>query len=425
MQILSDDKEIKAHRIQLMQYLNEQGLDAQAILSISRRSEATRYESGEPIMTQGEKDPHVSFLLTGKALVRLNSDNGERILGERDAISVLGEISYFNETPASATVEVAPGESAVVMRLTYDQFGEVIGEYPQVREVLTRIGDMRLISQYNGFTSYKMFMDMIGWRRDRFAINRTFMPKFEETLKELIIKQLGGEDRLLEVGDGPGIVSEILMDENPDLLKHLYIQAAKLEDAIAVPHIPLPSDFRRAQYLQEEFAHIVALQVFNTVPPSRVDQQYKIAARLLPKGGHLFMVKLRMLNVNYTVGNREPELLFSILERLVESTWPNAAEGKSLIDMTFLDADLDPLMEWNKIFGNKVKSGEIELPAGLDGEERVLLGLLFDQAKHSVFDPDEIHFEWLSWKGSQHGLELQDSEHRPEIGYFYHLFRKS
>jgi len=424
MQRLSNEQDINTHRLALMQYLNTQHLDAQAILGISRRSEPCLYEVGEAILTQGATDKFVYFQLTGKSYVRLKTEEDERILGEREAVSVLGEISFFNKTPATATVEVAPPAACVVMRISYDDFGDVIEEYPQVREILSRIGDMRIISQYNGFTSFKLFMDMIGWLRDRFAINRAPMPAFEYNLNKSVLENFGPHDRLLEVGDGPGVVCEVIYEQKPELLEHLYIQAARLEQAITDPHRAQPSDFHRGQYLDEQFEHIVALQVFNTIPPSRIDQQFEIASRLLAPGGHLFMVKLRLLNVQYTVGNPEPELLFSILDMLVERAWPDALAGDPLINTVFLDADLDPLMEWNKNFCEGVRSGRFVLPDDMEGEDRVMLQLLHGQAGAGIFDPDELHFEWLSWKGSEHGLQLEESEHRPELGYFFHRFRK-
>ena len=423
MRVLLYNDEVVRLRQRLMKYLNEIELDAAAILSISRQAEPVAYEPGEVILRQGVQEHYVYFLIIGQALIRLKTDKEERVLGDRKPVSLLGEISFFNGTPATATVEAAPDSRVLLFRLDYKVFADIVETYPQVREVLARIGDMRLVSQYNGLASYTMFMEMIGWRRDRFAINRAVMPPFELVLDTVFLPRVKETDRILEVGDGPGIVCETIAEKRPEQQEYLYIQATRLEEAIAKPFLPTPSDLTRAQYHTQTFDQMVALEVFNRMSPGRIGEQFTIAKRLLNAGAYLLLVKLRLLNIQYDDHLANSQLLFATLESLVERTWPNVTEGGHLIETVFMDADLDPLMEWNRLFVEHMKMESLTIPKGLQGEERVLLDLLMGQARAGRFDPDEILFEWLAWQGAQHGLQLEHSGHFPEIGFFYHLFR--
>ncbi|MBI3994152.1 MAG: cyclic nucleotide-binding domain-containing protein [Candidatus Lambdaproteobacteria bacterium] len=423
MHVLLYNDEVVRLRQRLMQYLNEIELDAAAILSISRQTEPVAYDPGEAILHQGVQEHYVYFLIIGRALIRLKTDTEERVLGDRTPVSLLGEISFFNKTPATATVEAAPDSRVLLFRLDYKVFAEIVETYPQVREVLARIGDMRLISQYNGLASYNMFMEMIGWRRDRFAINRAVMPPFELVLDTVFLPRVKETDRILEVGDGPGIVCETIAEKRPQQQQQLFIQATHLEEAIAKPFFPTPSDLTRAQYHTQTFDQLVALEVFNRMSPGRIGEQFAIAKRLLNPGAHLLLVKLRLLNIVYDDQQANSQLLFATLESLVERTWPNITMGGQLIETVFMDADLDPLMEWNRVLAQRMKAEQLSIPQSLQGEERVLLELLLDQVRSARFDPDEVLFEWLSWQGTQHGLQLEHSGHQPEIGFFYHLFR--
>ena len=47
-------------------------------------------------------------------------------------------------------------------------------DHPEFQEILARIGELRLLTQKQGLAPYAQFMNLIGWRRDRFA--RFFEP---------------------------------------------------------------------------------------------------------------------------------------------------------------------------------------------------------------------------------------------------------
>lgn len=425
MRLLETSDELQALRTDLMQFFNEFGLAAEPILSMARRVEPTEYEPGEVIIEQGARDEYIYFLVSGNIEITIQRQERSEVLGERGPVTLLGEISYFNDTPATATVRVRNDAPAVIFRLSYRDFTEVLEEYEAVRPVLARIGDMRVITQHNGFASWHFFMNMIGWKHDRLAVNRALFPYLERAVNWVLLPQLKQGDRILDVGDGPGLVCEIIHESRPEWDEHLYVQSTHLEEAILNPVYPYPSDFSRARYLRERFNAIVALQVFNHVHPDHISEQFQIAARLLEEQGLLLVVRLRVVTVSYGASMTDTDLLFKDLERLVEETWPGVLEGEPLVKVGFMDADLDPLMEWNPTLCDKVNAGEIKLPSYMAGVEKPLLTVLMEQARMRVFDPDEVHFHWLVWQGSHHGFTLESSDNQPDVSFFYQLYRRT
>lgn len=423
MRVLANDSNESQYQRAMMEFLNTYGLDAAAILGMARRSEPVLYEPGEAILRQGRMEGYVYFLIQGRIRIRLETNGEQRIVGDRAPVTVLGEISYFNGTPATATVEVTSAGPAIAMRVSYASFTEVVEQFPAVRSTLARIGEMRVISQFNGFIRYKYFMDLIGWKRDRFAVNRALFPILEHTVRTLLLPRVEAAHRLLEVGDGPGVVCELLHELRPEFLENLFLQATYLEEAVTNPFQAQPSDLSRATYLNEKFEHIVALQVFNIVPPGRIAEQFELAKKLLVPGGRLLIVKLRVLSIHYPTGTADTRLLYQDLEDLMERVWPNATGGGPLIQVTFMDADLDPLMEWNPLFCERVVTGEIGLPAGLQTAERAMLSVILRQARGGLFNPDEVHFHWLAWNAAKHGFRLEHSEQNPESAYFHLLLQ--
>lgn len=421
MQVLRSDARERRYREELMQFLNKFGLDAAAILGMSRVAELVQYPPGGTILRQGKHEPHVYFLIAGNIRIHAEVEGESRIFGERPPVTLLGEISYFNNTPATATVEATPEGPAVLLRVSYPVFTEILREHPGVRATLARIGDLRVISGYNGFMSYPFFMEQIGRKRDRFAVNRALFPAFERTIRSTLLPILEDHHRVLDVGDGPGIVNELLSDVRPALSPRLFIQATRLEEAIAQPYTPQSSDLSRARYLRERFHHIVALQVFNVIPPDRIEEQFRLARKLLLPRGHLLIVKLNLLSLHYSSDTADTRLLYRDLEDLLERAWPGMSEWRPLIQVSFLDADVDPLMEWNPVFCGSAPS--LELPEWLSRSEQAMLEVVLEQARNHVFNPDEVHFHWLRWTADEYGFEMVASGQEPDISFFFQLLR--
>lgn len=423
MKVLKGGTKAEEYRNGLVQFLSEFGLNGMAILAMVSKSEVYTYAPSELIVEQGMRSRHVFFLVTGSVTIHVKEGGRDVSMGEQTAMTMLGEIAFFNKTPATATARVAGGKPAVVFRLGYGEFREIIDQFPDVQGTLARIGDLRMIRQRNGYIGYRMFMDMIGWRKDRFAVNRAFSEDLENAVKMVFMPRLKKTDKILEVGDGPGLVSEILFDSDPDKLDALHLLVGNLEPSIANPRAALPSDFLRASGIKQKFGAVVALQVFNVASRGAVEGQFRSAHSLLKKGGLLFAVKSQIVDIMHDTG-ASGNLIFNSLEELVEKHWPGAVGSNSLIDTTFVDADLDPIMEWNKSFCKKVAAGELKIPAKADKEEKVLLKLLMDQAKLSLFDPEELHYRWLEWKAGECGFKLLRSQKKPENAFFYHLLQK-
>ncbi|HEX9841572.1 MAG TPA: cyclic nucleotide-binding domain-containing protein, partial [bacterium] len=223
MQPLQNDPAIAGYRTALMHFLNEFGLDATAIMSMARRTEPLLYEPGEVVLAQGAYDQYIYFLVNGEIVISLSQQDRNEVLGERTAVTLLGEISYFNGTPATATVAVKKGSPATFLRLSYDEFTDVLETYPQIKPTLARIGEMRVIAQMDGFTSFDRFMDMIGHKRDRLAVNRALFPHLEDTVTFRLLPRLNEHSRILEVGDGPGIICEVMKEHRKGVSDNLFL----------------------------------------------------------------------------------------------------------------------------------------------------------------------------------------------------------
>jgi SAM-dependent methyltransferase len=424
MQQLHNDPAVARYRTDLMNFLNGVGLDAAAILSIGRRTEPVAYDPGEVVLAQGAHDEHIYFLVKGAIVISLRQDERVEVLGERTPVTVLGEISYFNRTPATATVAVKHGAGATFLRLSYEMFTDVLETYPQIKPALERIGEMRVISQMDGFTSFRRFMDLIGWRRDRLAVNRALFSHLEDTLSLRLLPQLEADARILEVGDGPGIVCEAIREQRPESEAHLFLQATHLEDAILNPIQSFSSDFSRATYLRQRFDAIVALQVFEHVKPEEIGAQFEQAVRLLDPDGLLLVMRLRLVDVRHAAGLQDTSLFFEGLEGIVRRVWPGVLDDAPLIHVGFVDADVDPMMEWNPHFCEVVQKRGLTPPPEEQGVERVVLEVLLEQAQQRVFNPEAINFHWLVWHASHYPLTLEQSHQNPEVGFYYQLYRR-
>ena len=232
MKKVEDKTALTEYRNALMRFLTEYGLVAPAILSLARRTELVRYNHKEPIMIQGKDYDEIFFLVDGRIQISIYMKDRNEVVGERGPVTLLGEISYFNKIPATANVHITGREPAHVLKMSYENFSEVINEYPQIKPTLTRIGDMRVISQKDGFSSFTFFMDMIGWKRDRLALNRSQLEYLEDTVTRVLMPRLPGDWKMLDVGDGPGIVCEVIHELDPERVGGLSIQATHLEEAI-------------------------------------------------------------------------------------------------------------------------------------------------------------------------------------------------
>jgi len=265
---------------------------------------------------------------------------------------------------------------------------------------------------------------LIGNIHDRFAISRAYASDLDDALKISLLPKLNMNDKVLEVGDGPGVVCEMITSDAPDLKNLLHIQATDLEGAVYQPLVPRSSDLSRAMELQESFQCIIALQVFNNLTISDLEPQLKLAHRLIQPDGWLLLVKAALLEVRHPSDAGDALLIFEELESLVEEIWPNTIKGRTLVETTFDDADLEPLMMWNQDFTRIVRERKLSVPESIGQEEKVLLDELLSQIRLGTFDPDQIHFEWLALKAREAGFHLEEIHENPESKFYFHLYKR-
>ena len=423
MSIVRDGTRISELRTRLLQYLNESGLNGRAIMAIARDVSALKLEPGHTLLKQHERDFFIYFMMEGKIDVFLEDGDGQTKIGQRGAVTMLGEIAYFNNTPATATVKISDDGPAVMLMLTHKQFGKILDHFPDIKQSLARIGDQRVLAQYNGFIHYPRFREMIGRLKDRFAISRAFASDLDNALKIHLYPLLNKTDRIMDVGDGPGVVSELICADWPELEAHLYLQSSDLEGAVYNPLVPRASDLSKATPRDEKFQCIIALQVFNNMPISELEPQLKLAQSMLKKNGLLVLIKAALLDVRHPSDAGDALLIFEELEGLVDKVWPGIMAGHTLVETTFDDADLEPIMLWNQDFSALIQAGSITVPDTVSSEEKVLLDELFKQNRQGYFDPDAIHFEWLALKVRETGFKLEKVDENPENKFYFHVYR--
>jgi len=419
-------EKIEKLRHQMVQFLNEFRLEAPAILSISRRAELVEYHPEDEILIQGVINKNIFCLMEGSIRITIQNEDRVTELGIRGPINVLGEISFFNNTPPTATVRAAGTTPTRLFRLSYEHLAEVVATYPEVKNALVRIGEMRIISQYNGYIAFPMFMHMIGWKRDRLGVNRAMHQHLETAILTDLLPRVPEGSRLLDCGEGPGIVAELIHEADPTRKQHLYLQATHLEDAILNPVHAYPSDLSRTTYLKDHFGALIALQVVDYLSQEQMTLFLERAFQLLEPGGHLMMIHLKLVNLANEILNKpDTELVFGFLEALAFRVWPGLRTHGPLITVTFIDADFDPMMEWNPRFIERANQNVLRIPANVTGVERAMLELLLEQARTTAFNPDVFLYNWLNWNAKEAGFHLEKSHEEPEFGYFYQIFQRS
>ena len=95
-----------------------------------------RFEEGDYMFRQGESDPKLWMLRTGRVEVRRQVGNQVQMLARLGRGSVLGEMSIFDDSPRSASA-VALGKVAAYS-MTRAHLETVWGQYPMVHKTLLK-----------------------------------------------------------------------------------------------------------------------------------------------------------------------------------------------------------------------------------------------------------------------------------------------
>lgn len=94
------------------------------------RSKVVAFESGEPLMTEGENGDSLHVLLEGRVGVERRSTSGETIrIAERGAGDCFGEMSLLDGEKRSATVVAL--EPCKVLVIRQDTFTQLILAHPR------------------------------------------------------------------------------------------------------------------------------------------------------------------------------------------------------------------------------------------------------------------------------------------------------
>ena len=98
--------------------------------------EVQNFEDDEIVFKEGDRDSHMYFLKSGKLRVSKWIDGQEVHLGYVEKGEMVGEISYFDKKPRSASVfTVGRCELAIIPS---DKFQKLFDELPSWSQALTK-----------------------------------------------------------------------------------------------------------------------------------------------------------------------------------------------------------------------------------------------------------------------------------------------
>ena len=114
-----------------------------------------KIEKGQVLFNEGDLSEQMYFLKSGKLKVTRNLDDKEVVLGNVTPGELVGEISFFDKNPRTATV-VADEDSELAV-IPADKFKTIFDELPSWYQVLTNtlIKRVRNVNKTKRSTSCK------------------------------------------------------------------------------------------------------------------------------------------------------------------------------------------------------------------------------------------------------------------------------
>jgi CRP/FNR family transcriptional regulator, cyclic AMP receptor protein len=108
------------------------------------RGRYATYRPGQPLLTDGDRgDGFILLIHEGQVKVVMQEEQGnEHLVGIRTTGSLLGEMSFFDDGPRSASV-VAVSEVAA-SSVPWERFDHYLTEYPRVGKEIARVMARRL-----------------------------------------------------------------------------------------------------------------------------------------------------------------------------------------------------------------------------------------------------------------------------------------
>jgi CRP-like cAMP-binding protein len=128
---MSDPKEDRLRKLSLFR-----GADNKAIDFLASAADEVSVGAGYELIRQGGRSNVVYVIESGSATVEIDGAEVATI----PAGEFVGELSYFNETPSSATVKLA--EDSNVLAIPYNAFGQVMDDNPAfVRAIVAELAE--------------------------------------------------------------------------------------------------------------------------------------------------------------------------------------------------------------------------------------------------------------------------------------------
>lgn len=105
-------------------------------------SERLTYRCGDVLFRQGEEGDAAYVILQGRAVVLVETPNGEVKVAELAENSVVGEISIICNVARTATVRAET--QLEVLRITKDKFSRLLSDFPEMTLEILRVLATRL-----------------------------------------------------------------------------------------------------------------------------------------------------------------------------------------------------------------------------------------------------------------------------------------
>ncbi len=105
------------------------------------------YEAGQILCKQGEIGDAAYVIIEGVVEILVDTDQGPLLVSTRDSNEIVGEIAILCDVPRTATVRAQ--NEVVTLRITKENFMQLITSYPQMAVEILRIISMRLASTTN------------------------------------------------------------------------------------------------------------------------------------------------------------------------------------------------------------------------------------------------------------------------------------
>ena len=106
------------------------GVDAPKLKLLAFTSQVVRYRAQETLFAQGDAGDSAYVILSGKARVFANTDNGPIELAEVGETDFVGEIAILCDVPRTATVVAST--NLATLRVGKDAFFNLVTQFPQV-----------------------------------------------------------------------------------------------------------------------------------------------------------------------------------------------------------------------------------------------------------------------------------------------------